>query len=140
MHKTTADQHPRGALRVISTIPPEQKNRFLRCSAYLLNTAGAKTRQVALREIPLSVENPNTAGATLSGTPLLQRALELRRRSLILLRCPPEQPLSEMVLWRGAPAVFFHHAGANCSVGNPHPTGNPGLIHTQTDTILKKFD
>jgi hypothetical protein len=55
MSKIIADQHPRGAL-LVSRIPPEQKNGFLRCSAYLLNTAGAKTRQVALREIPLSAE------------------------------------------------------------------------------------
>jgi hypothetical protein len=33
-----------------------KKNGFLRCSANLLNTARAKTRQVDLREIPLSAE------------------------------------------------------------------------------------
>jgi hypothetical protein len=33
-----------------------QKIGFLRCSAYLLNTAGAKARQVALWEIPLFAE------------------------------------------------------------------------------------
>jgi hypothetical protein len=55
MCKTTADQHPHGALRV-SRILPEQKTSFMRCSAYLLNTTGAKTIQVALREIPLSAE------------------------------------------------------------------------------------
>jgi hypothetical protein len=55
MRKTTADQHPRGALCVFR-IPPEQKTGFLRFSAYLLNIARAKTRQVALRKIPLSAE------------------------------------------------------------------------------------
>jgi hypothetical protein len=55
--------------------------------------------------------NTNTAGATLSGTPLLQRAVELRRRSLILSRCPPEPPVAEFALWRGAPAVYFNHTG-----------------------------
>jgi hypothetical protein len=53
MHKATADQ--RGALRV-SRIPPEQKNCFMRGSAYMLNTEGVKTRQVALWEILLSAE------------------------------------------------------------------------------------
>jgi hypothetical protein len=52
---------------------------------------------------------------TLSGTPLLQRAVELRRRSLILWCCLPEPPLVEIALQRGAPAVFFYHAGENCS-------------------------
>jgi hypothetical protein len=33
-----------------------KKNGFLRSSAYLLNITGAKTRQVSLREIPLSAE------------------------------------------------------------------------------------
>jgi hypothetical protein len=51
MREKTADQYPHGALRVSSV-----KNRFPECSAYLLNTAGAKTRQVALWEIPLSAE------------------------------------------------------------------------------------
>jgi hypothetical protein len=51
MRKTTADQLPRGSLRVSRKLP-EQKNSFLRCSANLLITAGAKTRQVALQEIP----------------------------------------------------------------------------------------
>jgi hypothetical protein len=37
----------------VNRIPPEQKNGFLRCSAC---TAGAKTRQFALQEIPLSAE------------------------------------------------------------------------------------
>jgi hypothetical protein len=55
MHKTTADQHPCGAL-CVSRILPKQKNWSLRCSAYLLNTAEAKTRQVALWEIPPSAE------------------------------------------------------------------------------------
>jgi hypothetical protein len=49
MSKTTADQHPRGAL-CVSRIPQDQKNGFPRCSAYLLNTTGAKSRQVAPRE------------------------------------------------------------------------------------------
>jgi hypothetical protein len=104
----------------------------------LLNTAGAKTRQVAFQEIPLSSEI-RTPPEQLSGTPLLQRAVELHRKSLILLRCPPEPPLAKMALWRGAPAVYFHHAGANCSAGNPPPIGNPGLKVTWTNAILKKF-
>jgi hypothetical protein len=72
--------------------------------------------------------NPNTAGATLSGTPLLPRTVELCRRNLILFYCPPEPPLMKMALWRGAPAIY-------CSAGNPPPRGNPGLKRTQTDAI-----
>jgi hypothetical protein len=54
---------------------------------------------------------------------LLQRAVELPRS---ILSSPP--------------AVSYHYAGANCSVGNPPPRGNPGLKCTRTETILKKFD
>jgi hypothetical protein len=57
-----------------------------------------------------------------------------------MLRCPLVPPLAEMALWRGAPAVCFHHAGADCSAGNLPPRGNPGLKRTQMDAILKKFD
>jgi hypothetical protein len=56
-----------------------------------------------------------------------------------LLRCPLEQHLMEMALCRGAPAVSYHHAGANCSAGNPSPKGNPGLKHTKTATFFKKI-
>jgi hypothetical protein len=52
--------------------------------------------------------NPNTAGAALPGKPLLQKAVELRRRSIILSRCPLEPPLAEMAFHRGAPAVFYY--------------------------------
>jgi hypothetical protein len=48
---------------------------------------------------------------------LLQRAVELRRSNL-----------------SSPPAVSYHHAGANCSAGNP-PRGNPGLQCTRTDVI-----
>jgi hypothetical protein len=81
--------------------------------------------------------NPSSTRAILSGKTLLQRAVELRRRSLILSRC---LPVVEMALWRRAPKVYFHHAGANCSTGNPPPRGNPGLKRTRTDDILKKID
>jgi hypothetical protein len=49
-------------------------------------------------------------------------------------------PLVEMLLRRGAPAVYFHHTGANYTVGNPPPRGNPGLKSTLMDTIVKKFN
>jgi hypothetical protein len=50
-------------------------------------------------------------------------------------------PLSmEMALQGGHPAVSYHHAGANCSAGNPLPRGNPGQKHTRMDGILKTFD
>jgi hypothetical protein len=84
--------------------------------------------------------NPNTVRATFSVTLLLQRAVELHRKSLILSCCTPEPPLAEMALRKGASAVYFHHAGANCFAGNPPPRGNPGLKCTRTDPILKKFD
>jgi hypothetical protein len=45
-----------------------------------------------------------------------------------------------MALQRGAPAVNYYLAGANCSAGNPPPRGNPGLKRTRLDAILKKFD
>jgi hypothetical protein len=77
--KTTADQHPRGALRVYR-IPLEQKPDRLLSGKFP------------------SLQKSVHAGATLSGTPLLQRAVELGRRSLIFLRCPPEPPLAEMAL------------------------------------------
>jgi hypothetical protein len=96
MGKITADQHPRGG---VSRIPPEQKNGFLRCSAFLLNSAGVKNRQVALREIPIPAEI-RTLPEQLS--PEHPSSKELHRRSLILSRCPPEPPLAEMALWRGA--------------------------------------
>jgi hypothetical protein len=78
--------------------------------------------------------NPNTAGAILS------RAVELHRRSLIWLCCPSEPPLTKMALRRRAPLVYFRRAGANCSVGNPPPGGNPGITNTHTDPFLRKFD
>jgi hypothetical protein len=52
-------------------------------------------------------------------------------RQFALLKIPLSE---EMALWRVPPAVSYHHAGANCSVGNP------GLKHPSTDTILKKID
>jgi hypothetical protein len=45
-----------------------------------------------------------------------------------------------MALWRGAPAVYFHHAGTNYSAKNPPHRGNPGLNRTRKVAILKKFD
>jgi hypothetical protein len=131
MHKTTDDQHPRGALPV-SRI---QKNRFPEVLACVLVEYRQGKNQTAC-----SLGNLNTAGATLCGTSILQRAVELRKRSLILLRCPPEPPFAEMALRRGAPAVYFHHAGENCTVGNLPPKGNLGLKRTRTDEISKKFD
>jgi hypothetical protein len=125
MCKTTGDQHPGGALRV-SRIPPEQKTIFLRCSVYLLNTVGAKTRQVALREIPLSVEI-QTLPEQLSQEHPFSKEQQNSRRSLILSCFLTEHPLVEIMLRNGAPAVYFHHTGTNCSAGNPPPRGNPGL-------------
>jgi hypothetical protein len=138
MRKTTADQHPSGALRV-SRIPPEQKSGFLRCFAYLLNTNREKPDRLPSCKLPSLQKYEHSQSNPLRDTPF-QRAVELRRRSLIFSRCTPEPPLAEMVLLRGAPAVYFHHAGANCSVGNPPPRGNPGLKNTWKDSILKKFD
>jgi hypothetical protein len=74
------------------------------------------------------------------GTPILQRAVEFCRRSLILLCCQLKPPLAEMNLLGGAPVVFFNHTGANCSAGNPPPRGNPGLKRSWMDAILKNFD
>jgi hypothetical protein len=138
MCKTTADQNPRGVLRV-SRIPPDKKKWFPKVLCIPLEYCRSKKQTgCSLGNSPLC-RNPNTAGATLSGTPLLQRAVELRRRSLILLCCPQEHPLKEIALRRGAPAVYFHLAGENCSTGNPPPRGNPGLKRTRTDAISKKF-
>jgi hypothetical protein len=54
---------------------------------------------------------------------LLQIGIEFRRSN-------PSSP----------PAVFYHHARANCSAGNPPPRRNPGLKCTRTEVIFKKFD
>jgi hypothetical protein len=70
------------------------------------NTSGANTRQFALRKIPFSAEI-RIPPEQLSPEQPLQRAVELRRRSLILLRCPLEPPLAEMALRRGPPAVSY---------------------------------
>jgi hypothetical protein len=107
------------------------------CSAYLLNTTRAKTRQVALWDTPLSAEIPTPPEQlSLRNTPPPKSS---RTGSLIWSHCQPEPPLEEILLRRGAPAVYFHRAVANCSAGNP-PRGNPGLKRTRTDTILKKVD
>jgi hypothetical protein len=53
--------------------------------------------------------------------------------------CPLGPLLVEMTLQRGAPAVYFYHAGANRSTGNTPPIGNPGLKCTRADAILKKI-
>jgi hypothetical protein len=111
--KTIADQHPLSALRV-SRIPPEQKKQFSEVLCVPVEYHRSKNQTgFSPGNSPLC-GNPNTTGATLSGTPLLQRAVELCRRSLILSRYLQFPPLSEMALWRGAPAVYFHHAGENC--------------------------
>jgi hypothetical protein len=81
--------------------------------------------------------NQNTARAPLPRT-LLQRQVQLRWCSLIFLSCPPELPLPKMEVQRGAPAVYYHQAGANWSAENP-PRGNPGLKPTRMDGILKKI-
>jgi hypothetical protein len=103
MRKTTADQHLHGALHVsrilpeVLCVPVEYRQREYQtgCSPGNSPICG----------------NPSNTGATLSRTPLLQRAVELHRRSLILSCCPPQPSLVEMALRRGAPVVYFHHAG-----------------------------
>jgi hypothetical protein len=44
-----------------------------------------------------------------------------------------------MTLRRGAPVVYYHHAGANSSAENPSIESHPGLQRTWTDAILKIF-
>jgi hypothetical protein len=89
-------------------IPPEQTPDSLLSGKFLSLRKSEYRRSNSLQKI------------------LLQRAVELRRRSLILLRCPP--------------AVTYHHAGENCSAGNPPPRENPRLKCTCTEAISKKFN
>jgi hypothetical protein len=44
-----------------------------------------------------------------------------------------------MALGTGAPAVSYHHAGANFSAGNPPSREYPGLKRTRTDAIFKNL-
>jgi hypothetical protein len=115
MCKTTADQHPLEYCQ-------SQKNWFPEVFC-----------------VPVEYRWSKNLTATLSGTPLLQRAVELHRWSLILSRCLPELPLVEMELQKGAPVVYFHHAGATCSSGDPPPRGNPGLKRTWTGGHFEKI-
>jgi hypothetical protein len=55
MQKTIADQHPHGAL-CVSRIPLEEKKRFPEVLLVPVEYRRSKTRQVALRAIPLSAE------------------------------------------------------------------------------------
>jgi hypothetical protein len=123
MRKTTADQHPCGALHV-SRIPPEQKNGFLRCSAYLLNTAGAKPDRLLSGKFPSLRKSKHRWRNSLRSTPTPNSS-----------RTPQKEPNSVALSARATslgngppvPAVYDHHAGANCSAGKPPPRGNPGL-------------
>jgi hypothetical protein len=99
----------------VNRIPPEQKTGFLRCSAYF-EYGWSKNQTVC------SLENSPRWSSSPWNT-LLKRAVNLRRSNL-----------------SSPPAFSYHHAGANCSVGNPSPRENPGLKRTRTDAILKKFN
>jgi hypothetical protein len=114
----------------MNRIPPETKTGFLRGSVYF-KYRQSKNQTVCSPENSLLCEIPNTAGATLTGTPSSNER-ELRKKRLNMLRYHRSNLSSP-------PAVSYHHAGANCSAGNPPPRGNPGLKCTQTDAILKKF-
>jgi hypothetical protein len=138
MRQTKAGKHPRGAQRV-SRLPLEQKKQFPEVLCVPVEYCWSKNQTGCSPGNSPLCRNPNTRSNSLSGTPLLQRAVELRRRSLNLSRCSPEPPLAEMVLRRGAPAAYFYHAGANCSAGNPPPRGFPGLKRTRTDAIIKNL-
>jgi hypothetical protein len=51
----------------------------------------------------------------------LQRELELRWRSLTLSCSLLNQPRTDNMLQRGAPLVYYHHAGTSCPEENPSP-------------------
>jgi hypothetical protein len=101
----------------VNRIPPEQKNRFPEVLLRILNTTRANTRQFALWEIHFSAEI-RIPPEQLSWNTLLQRAVEFRRSNL-----------------SSTPAASYHHAGANCSAGNPPPRGNTELKGTRTEAI-----
>jgi hypothetical protein len=70
MLKTTADQHPTGALSV-SRMLPEKKNWFTEVLCVPVEYHLSKNLTSCSPGNYLLCGNPNTTGATLSGTPLL---------------------------------------------------------------------
>jgi hypothetical protein len=53
--------------------------------------------------------------------------------------CESKQPLAEIAIWRGAPAVYYHYAGANSSAENHSPESHPGLKCTRTAYFEKNY-
>jgi hypothetical protein len=88
----------------------------------------------ALWEIPLSVEIRIPPEQPTAKTKLSPEHPP-PKSSRTLLEEPPFVVLSSGAT--SPPAFSYHHSGANCSVGNPSPRGNPGLKCIRTDAILK---
>jgi hypothetical protein len=68
----------------VNRIPPEQKNGFLRCSAYF-EYPQSKHQTVCSPGNSLLCGNPNTTGATLSGTPSSKEQYSAGATSPLLL-------------------------------------------------------
>jgi hypothetical protein len=110
MSKTTADQH---VVLFVNGIPPEQKNGFLRCSAYF---------QIPLEQTP---ECPSSNGKSDSdGGASFCCAVRWSHLSQKWHSCGLLPPCCCKLL---------------CG-GFPPPRGNPGLKRTRTYAILKKFN
>jgi hypothetical protein len=79
-------------LLCMKRIPPEQKKGFPEVLCVFQILPQQKPDSLLSWKFP-SLRNSEYRRSNSLQNTLLQRALELRRRSLILLRYPPEQPL-----------------------------------------------
>jgi hypothetical protein len=77
---------------VVNRIPPEQKNWFPEVLCVFRIPLEQKPDSLLPGKFPSLRSSEYLRSNSLRNT-LLQRALEFRRKSLILLRYPPEQPL-----------------------------------------------
>jgi hypothetical protein len=101
------------------------------CSAYF-EYRQSKNRTFCSPGISSLCRNPNTAGATLSGTPSSkEQQNSAGEASFCCAVCRSNI---------SPPAVPYHHAGANCSAGNPPPRGNLGLKRTPLKKIYQKMN
>jgi hypothetical protein len=103
----------------VNKIPPDQKNQFPEVLCVFRIPPEQTPDSLLSGKFP-SLQKSEYRQSNSNRNTLLQRAVELRRSNLFSL-----------------PAVSYQHAGANCSAGNPPPSGNPGLKRTRTEAILK---
>jgi hypothetical protein len=65
----------------------------------------------------------------------------LNMKTSLKLKINPIPEYLRLIIYPIKPgAVYYHHAGANCSVENPPPRGNKGLKRTRADATFKKID